>query len=175
MAEDAKKIRLIATGGTFDKKYDAIKGILDFKDTHLPEILNIVRPNAEVTLENRILIDSLEMTEELRSQIVSSCAEAPEDLIIITHGTDTMAVTAELAGRAMAEAPEGPLAGKTIVFTGAMVPYTISGSDALFNLGTAFSAVQILDPGVYVVMNASVFSWDNVRKNKTEGRFESAV
>ncbi len=164
---------MIVTGGTFDKKYDAIKGVLDFKETHLPEILNIVRPNAEVSIENRILIDSLEMTEELRAQIVSSCEKAPEDLIIITHGTDTMASTAELAGKTMADSPRGLLAGKTIVFTGAMVPYTISGSDALFNLGTAFSAVQILEPGVYIVMNATVFTWDNVRKNKKEGRFET--
>jgi len=168
-----RKIRLIITGGTFDKKYDAIKGILDFKDTHLPEIINVVRPNAGVSLENKILIDSLEMTDEHRKEIVDSCKESPEDLIIITHGTDTMAKTAELAGRLMQQNPAGRLKGKTVVFTGAMVPYTISGSDALFNLGTAFSAVQILNPGVYIVMNASVFNWDNVKKNKEQGRFET--
>ena len=170
-----EKIKLIITGGTFDKKYDAIRGVLDFKDTHLPEILNIVNPNPDIALDLRSLIDSLEMTETHRNEIVKSCGEAEEDLIVITHGTDTMTETAALAGRLQAEGPDSPLAGKTIVFTGAMVPYTISGSDALFNLGTAFSAVQLLPPGVYITMNASVFSWDNVRKNKAEGRFETLV
>ena len=161
-------IRLITTGGTFDKKYDAIKGSLDFKETHLPEILEIVRPNIDVVIENRALIDSLEMTDELREQIIESCMTSEEDKIIITHGTDTMSRTAELLAKA---AP----AGKIIVLTGAMVPYTISDSDALFNLGTAFTAVQLLEPGVYIVMNASVFNWDNVRKNKVEGRFEPLI
>jgi L-asparaginase len=164
-SESKKRIRIIATGGTFDKKYDAIRGVLDFKETHLPEILEIVRPDTEVVIENRILIDSLEMSDDIRGQIIESCKSSPEKLIIITHGTDTMCRTAEMIGKA---APEG----KTIVLTGAMVPYTISGSDALFNLGSAFTAVELLPPGVYILMNAAVFDWDNVRKNKTEGRFE---
>ncbi|MBI9106283.1 MAG: asparaginase [Spirochaetales bacterium] len=170
--ENVERIRLIITGGTFDKKYDAIRGVLDFKDTHLPEIIKIVNPNPEIILESRILIDSLEMTDKQRADIISSCEESEEKHIIITHGTDTMTVTAELIGKTLGISPEGKLSGKTIVFTGAMVPYTISGSDALFNLGTAFTAVQLLSPGVYIVMNASIFSWDNVRKNKVEGRFE---
>ena len=165
-----EEIRLISTGGTFDKKYDAIRGVLDFKETHLPEILQIVRPNSEVTIENRILIDSLQMTDEQREQIIDSCRASVEKRIIITHGTDTMARTAEMLGRTAFD--EESLSDKTIVLTGAMVPYTISGSDALFNLGTAFSAVQLLKPGVYIIMNAAVFPWDNVRKNKEEGRFE---
>ena len=160
------RIRLITTGGTFDKKYDAIRGTLDFKETHLPEILEIVRPNAEVVIENRALIDSLEMTDELRKHIIESCIQSEENLIIITHGTDTMTRTAEMLGRNLPP-------NKTIILTGAMVPYTISDSDALFNLGSAFTAVQLLKPGVYIVMNAMVFSWDNVHKNKVEGRFES--
>lgn len=166
------RIRLITTGGTFDKKYDAIKGVLDFKDTHLPEILQIVRPNAEVIIENRAMIDSLEMTDELRMQIIQSCESAAEKFIVITHGTDTMSRTAELIGRKFEAEPAGGLAGKTIVLTGAMVPYTISSSDALFNLGTAFAAVQLIKPGVYISMNASIFNWNNVRKNKPQGRFE---
>ncbi|MDC7225773.1 MAG: asparaginase domain-containing protein [Spirochaetales bacterium] len=166
-----KNIRLITTGGTFDKKYDAIQGKLDFKETHLPEILEIVRPNARVEIENRALIDSLEMTDEIREQIIKSCVDSPEKNIIITHGTDTMSRTAELLGEAAAYADSG-LSEKTIILTGAMVPYTISGSDALFNLGTAFTAVQLLKPGVYIVMNATVFDWNNVRKNKAIGRFE---
>jgi L-asparaginase len=126
-----------------------------------------------ISNEKRILIDSLEMTDEHRERILSSCEQAAEKHIIITHGTDTMTDTAALVGRAMAQSPDGPLRGKTIVFTGAMIPYTISGSDALFNLGTAFSAVQILNPGVYIVMNAAIFNWNDVRKNKEEGRFET--
>ena len=172
-------IRLITTGGTFDKKYDAIRGVLDFKETHLPEILDIVSPNSPVVIENRILIDSLEMTDDTRLQIIESCKDSSEKKIIITHGTDTMSRTAEFLGKAMmkesqhAEASNtNNLSDKTIVLTGAMVPYTISGSDALFNLGSAFSAVELLKPGVYIVMNATVFSWDNVRKNKELGRFE---
>ena len=158
-------IRIIATGGTFDKKYDAIKGVLDFKETHLPEILERVRPNIHVEIENRVLIDSLEMTDDVRLQILDSCKKSPQNRIIVTHGTDTMQQTAKILGEAVTD--------KTIVLTGAMVPYTISGSDALFNLGTAFTSVQLLPPGVYIVMNAAVFSWDNVRKNKAEGRFET--
>ena len=170
VTEGAGKIRLIATGGTFDKKYDAIRGVLDFKETHLPEILQIVRPNAEVVIENKILIDSLEMTDQVRRQIINSCAASTEELIIITHGTDTMCRTAEMIGLAHSSRSTD-INSKTVVLTGAMVPYTISGSDALFNLGAAFAAVQLLSPGVYIVMNATVFSWDNVRKDKVEGRF----
>ncbi len=174
-SEKTEGIRIIATGGTFDKKYDAIKGVLDFQETHLPEILNIVRPNTGIEIENRILIDSLEMTDDVRRSIIYSCEMSGQNRIIITHGTDTMCRTAELLGEAFRysePASCGSLSDKTIVLTGAMVPYTISGSDALFNLGSAFSAVQLLSPGVYIVMNASVFSWDNVRKNKNEGKFE---
>ncbi|MDC7127068.1 MAG: asparaginase domain-containing protein [Spirochaetales bacterium] len=161
-----RNIRLIVTGGTFDKRYDPIKGLLDFKKTHLPEILKIVRPNINVILENKILVDSLEMTDEDRNQILESCKESEEQLIIITHGTDTMSVTAEALGRVFSEKD------KTIVLTGAMVPYTITGSDALFNLGSAFAAVQLLSPGVYISMNADIFPWNNVKKNKAEGRFQ---
>ena len=168
-------IRLITTGGTFDKKYDAIKGVLDFKETHLPEILEIISADSPVVIENRALVDSLEMSDDERRLIVDSCEASAENLIIITHGTDTMQQTAELIGKTIqneADNKESMLSNKTIVLTGAMVPYTISGSDALFNLGTAFSAVQLLKPGVYIAMNAAVFNWNNVIKNRELGRFE---
>lgn len=173
MTDAKNKIRLITSGGTFDKKYDAIKGVLDFKDTHLPQILDIVNPGSDVILENRVLIDSLEMTDEQRMGILDSCEKAEEKMIIITHGTDTMCRTAEVLGKAALQSSS--LSGKTIVLTGAMVPYTISGSDALFNLGTAFTAVQLLNSGVYITMNAKVFNWDNVKKNRSLGRFETAA
>ena len=158
-------IRVIITGGTFDKHYDAIKGVLTFNDTHLPEIIRQARITVPVELELNQLIDSLEMQEENRLKVLASCRKASEEMIVVTHGTDTMAETARVLGEADL--------GKRIVLTGAMVPYSVSGSDALFNLGTAFMAVQLLPPGVYICMNGRVFPWDKVRKNRAAGEFEN--
>lgn len=158
-------IRIIVTGGTFDKRYDEIEGELTFKDTHLPDILRQVRVTLPVVVETNQLIDSLHMTEPDRQRVLAACREAPERLIIITHGTDTMIDTARvLAGAAL---------DKTIVLTGAMIPYSVTGSDALFNLGCSVSAVQLLAPGVYVVMNGRVFPWDDVHKDRARGVFEA--
>ena len=157
-------IRILITGGTFDKHYDEIHGELTFRDTNLPEILKQIRSTVPVELEINQLIDSLQMQEENRQRILGACRRAPESRIIVTHGTDTMAVTARVLGEANL--------GKTIVLTGAMVPYKIAGSDALFNLGTAFAAVQLAGPGVWIAMNGRVFAWDKVRKNRAEGLFE---
>ncbi|HOV63691.1 MAG TPA: asparaginase domain-containing protein [Spirochaetia bacterium] len=160
------EIRIIITGGTFDKQYDEIKGQLTFNDTHLPEIIKQVRCSVPIQLELNQLIDSLDMQEENRLRILDSCQKAPEDYIVITHGTDTMTETARVLGKAKL--------GKHIVLTGAMVPYSVSGSDALFNLGTAIMAVQLVAPGVYICMNGRCFPWDNVRKNRERGIFEPA-
>lgn len=157
-------IRVIVTGGTFDKHYDEIKGELTFRDSHLPEILTRARVKVPVTVEMNQLIDSLQMQDESRLSVLNSCRNAQESRIIITHGTDTMTMTASLLGAARLS--------KTIVLTGAMVPYRILDSDALFNFGTAFTAVQLLPEGVYIVMNGRVFPWDKVRKNKALGVFE---
>jgi len=157
-------IRVIVTGGTFDKHYDEIRGELTFRDSHLPEILKRARVRIPVNVEQNQLIDSLQMQDENRKAVLASCIGAPERMIVITHGTDTMTITASLLG-------EAGLA-KTIVLTGAMVPYQVQDSDALFNFGTAFSAVQLLDHGVYIVMNGKVFPWDRVRKNRAIGVFE---
>lgn len=159
-----ESIRVIVTGGTFDKHYDEIKGELTFRESHLPEILTRARVKVPVTVEMNQLIDSLQMQDENRASVLLSCRNAQEKRIIITHGTDTMTTTASLLG--------GEGLDKTIVLTGAMVPYQVLDSDALFNFGTAFSAVQLLPRGVYIVMNGRVFSWDNVRKNKVLGLFE---
>ncbi len=161
---DSKPIRVIVTGGTFDKAYDEIKGELTFKASHLPEILRLARVGVPVAIEQNQLIDSLQMQDANRRSVLDSCERADEDRIVITHGTDTMAETARLIGPARLE--------KTIVLTGAMVPYQIQGSDALFNFGTAFSAVQLLAYGVYLVMNGRVFPWDHVRKDRSRGVFE---
>jgi L-asparaginase len=159
----SKPIRVIVTGGTFDKAYDAIKGELTFKESHLPEILELARVTVPVAIEQNQLIDSLQMQDENRLSVLAACERAAEERIVITHGTDTMAETARLLG------PAGLC--KTIILTGAMVPYQVQGSDALFNFGTAFSAVQLLPEGVYIAMNGRVFEWDRVRKDRSRGVF----
>ncbi len=158
------KIRIIITGGTFDKHYDEIRGNLTFKDTHLPEILKVVRCTVPIELELNQLIDSLEMQSANRLSILESCRRAAEEHIVITHGTDTMTETAEVLGTAGL--------GKTIVMTGAMLPYIFNNSDAVFNLGCALMAVQLVPVGVYIAMNGRLFSWDQVQKNRELGVFE---
>lgn len=157
-------MRIIVTGGTFDKQYDAIKGELTFKQTHLPAILEQARVKVPVEIEINQLIDSLHMTDEHRQSVLAACRAATEKAIVVVHGTDTMAETAQVVGREKL--------GKTVVFTGAMIPYSVQGSDALFNLGFALALAQALPHGAYVAMNARVFPWDDVRKDKADGVFE---
>ncbi|MBI2972084.1 MAG: asparaginase [Candidatus Aenigmarchaeota archaeon] len=158
-------IRIFVTGGTFDKEYNDLDGQLFFKDTHLPEILELGRSRVDVDIRTLMMVDSLHMTEEDRETIVRNCLATKENKIVITHGTDTMVETA----RALA----GKVKNKTIVMTGAMVPYVFRSSDGLFNLGSALAFVQTLPPGVYIAMNGQFLPWDKVRKNKKTGRFES--
>jgi L-asparaginase len=157
-------IRIFVTGGTFDKEYNELTGELFFKETHLPEMLLRSRSTLDVTVRTLMMIDSLHMTNEDRELIAQQCRSAAESNIIITHGTDTMSVTA----RVLAE----KVPGKTIVLTGAMIPYKFGSSDGFFNLGSALAFVQNLPHGVYVAMNGRCFPWDNVRKNKQTGQFE---
>lgn len=157
-------IRILVTGGTFDKEYNECTGQLFFKDSHVKEMLRLGRSRVEVTIQTIMMIDSLEMTEAGRALIVQHCLQCEEDRIVITHGTDTMTETAA----SLASAIEG----KTIVLTGAMVPYAFGSSDGLFNLGSALSFVQILPAGVYLAMNGKCFAWDRVRKNRERGEFE---
>jgi L-asparaginase len=161
-------IRIFVTGGTFDKEYNELTGTLFFQDTHLPEMLRLGRCRVEVTIRTLMMIDSLEMTDADRALIVDQCRQAPEPRIVVTHGTDTMVDTA----RALAGAFSGA-SGKTIVLTGAMVPYAFGSSDGLFNLGSALSFVQTLAPGVYIAMNGRCFEWNRVRKSRETGVFES--
>jgi L-asparaginase len=157
-------IRIFVTGGTFDKEYNELTGQLFFKDTHMSEILKLGRSRLDVTIRTLMMVDSLEMTDEDREMIAQQCTRAEENRIIITHGTDTMAETAKvLAGKSLQ---------KTIVLTGAMIPYKFGSSDGLFNLGSALAFVQALPHGVYVAMNGRFFHWDNVRKNRKTGEFE---
>jgi len=159
------QIRIIATGGTFDKEYNELNGELFFKDTHIGDMLKLGRSHLEVVIERLMMIDSLQMTEADRELILSRCREVPEERIVITHGTDTMSETAAALGAG--------LSGKTVVLTGAMVPYTFGSSDGIFNLGTALAFAQTLAPGVYVAMNGRYFPWNSVRKNRSKGVFES--
>ncbi len=158
-------IRVFVTGGTFDKEYDELRGTLFFQDTHVPEMLRRGRCHLDVAVRSLMMIDSLDMTAEDRATIVDHCRRCAETQIVVTHGTDTMVQTAG----ALAEAA----LGKTIVLTGAMVPYAFGSSDGLFNLGSALSFVQLLAPGVYVAMNGRWFPWNAVRKNRETGVFES--
>jgi len=159
-------LRIIATGGTFDKHYDPITGQLIFVDSVLPEALARARITDAASVEPLMAIDSLDMNDTHRAQILSACERSAEHKIVIIHGTDTMRETAQVLGHAGLQ--------KTIVLTGAMVPYRVASSDALFNLGFAVAAAQLNAPGVFVAMNGRVFSWDKVRKNKTDGIFENA-
>lgn len=165
-----KPIRVLITGGTFDKDYDELSGTLTFRDTHLPEILRYSRITVPMHLELIELIDSLEMQDRHREGILNACRRAEETRIIVTHGTDTMTETARRLGQAAAEDPE--LAAKTIVLTGAMLPYTVLHSDAVFNLAFAVAAVQLLSPGVCLCMNGQVFPWNKAQKNTKLGLFE---
>ncbi|MCB1182413.1 asparaginase [bacterium] len=162
-------IRLFVTGGTFDKEYDERNGTLYFKDTHLRDILKLGRSQLDVEVRTLMLIDSLDMDDEDREVILSQCRKCDNRRIVITHGTDTMEQTARLLGEHLGD-PE--LQGKTIVLTGAMIPYAFGSSDGLFNLGSSLAFAQSLSPGVYVAMNGRCFTWDNVRKNRDAGVFE---
>ncbi len=158
------KILFLATGGTFDKEYNEVTGALYFKDTHVREMLRLARCSLDLDVRALMMIDSTEMTEADREVILRSCTGAKRDRILISHGTDTMAETARYLGERVKD--------KTIVLTGAVVPYTFGSSDGLFNLGSALAFAQTLPPGVYVAMNGRCFHWDNVRKNRSTARFE---
>jgi len=161
-----KKIRVLVTGGTFDKEYDELTGRLFFQETHVPEMLRRGRCRLDVTIETVMMIDSLDLDQAGRARIVERVRESEETAIVVTHGTDTMVET----GRVLAGAS---LARKTIVLTGAMVPYAFGSSDGVFNLGSALSFVQVLPAGVYVAMNGQHFPWNAVRKNTATGCFEA--
>ena len=156
-------IKILITGGTFDKEYNEINGALYFKETHLPEMLKLGRDRVDCDIETLMMIDSLKMTDKDRQLILESCKKAKEDRLLITHGTDTMVDTAKVLSQ---------IKNKTIVITGAMIPYKFGSSDGLFNLGAALAFTQVLPYGVYIAMNGRYFNWDKVRKNKKLGEFE---
>lgn len=157
-------IRILVTGGTFDKQYDEISARLHFTESQVPDMLRLGRSRVEVAIRTVMLVDSLDMSEADRGLIAEHCVQAPETQIVVTHGTDTMVETARvIAGR---------VTGKTVVLTGAMIPYAFGSSDGMFNLGSALSFAQALPSGVYLAMNGRCFHWDRVRKNRQTGVFE---
>ena len=158
-------IQVFITGGTFDKEYNELNGNLYFKETHLHEMLQLGRSKLDLSITTLMMKDSLEFTEEDRKQIAEACLKTSEDKIFITHGTDTMTITASYLAKYCTN--------KTIVLTGAMVPYKFGSSDGLFNLGSALAFVQILPKGVYIAMNGKIFEADKVQKNKERGEFEA--
>jgi L-asparaginase len=158
-------VRFLVTGGTFDKEYNELTGELFFKHTHLPEMLALGRARVPVEVTVLMMIDSLQMTADHRAQVAQACLEAPEERIVVTHGTDTMVETAKVLAERVP--------GKTIVLTGAMVPWKFGSSDGLFNLGSALAFAQVLPHGVYVSMNGRSFPWNDVRKNRAKGEFEN--
>lgn len=160
-------IHILVTGGTFDKEYNYISGELTFIDTHIPEMLKRARSGLDVRVEKLMMVDSLDMTPEQRKLIADKCRQSTADRIVITHGTDTMVETAVCLADQLA-----PLT-KTIILTGAMIPYSLgTSSDGFFNVGSALSFVQVVAPGVYVAMNGRLFDWNNVQKNYNTGFFE---
>ena len=158
-------IQIFITGGTFDKEYNELNGSLYFKETHLQEMLDKGRSRLELKTETLFMKDSLEFTENDRAKIQHACANAASDRILITHGTDTMTQTADYLAKHIQH--------KTIVLTGAMIPYKFWSSDGMFNLGSALAFVQLLPPGIYISMNGKIFPAGQVRKNLVRGEFES--
>jgi len=161
------EILILVTGGTFDKEYNELTGELFFKDTHVREMLNLGRNLVPTVIQTLMMKDSLHMTDEDRQLIAEHCKKVKQDHIIITHGTDTMVETAVYLSKQISE--------KTIVLTGAMIPYKFGSSDGLFNLGSAMAFVHTLKEGIYIAMNGRYFHPANVRKNKEDGVFEELV
>lgn len=158
-----ERIHLIATGGTIDKLYDPPTGTLYVGPPVIAEIL----ASAGISLDVSEVLrkDSLEITDAERAALAAFVAASPASRLLITHGTDTMGASAALI--------EAAVPGKTVVLTGAMVPYSIAGSDAAFNIGVAFAAVQALPPGVYIAMHGKVLPHARYVKDRALGRFRA--
>ena len=155
---------ILVTGGTFDKEYNEITGKLFFNDSNIKEMLKLGRCKLSVSIKKIMLKDSLEMSDDDRQIILNACLKNKETKLVITHGTDTMTTTAKLLAEKIKD--------KTIVFTGAMIPYKFGASDGLFNLGSALTAAQILPYGIYIAINGNIFNWNQVKKNRKKGIFE---
>ena len=161
-------IDVFVTGGTFDKNYNLINGELYFENSSVSSMFERGRSQLRLNIRTLMMVDSLDMTTSHRDIIIDACKKSKTSRILITHGTDRMVATAEILAKAKIE-------GKTIVLTGAMIPYKFGSSDGFFNLGSAVAFAQVLSAGVYVVMNGRYYQWDNVRKNTNNGFFEEVI
>jgi len=162
MPSSDRPILLLTTGGTIDKIYFDALSDYQVGDSVVTRLLEIARVQRPFRVEGVLRKDSLDLTDADRMQIRARIVAAPEALIVVTHGTDTMTDTAKaLAG----------LAAKTIVLVGALAPARFGDSDASFNLGMAVAAVQLAAPGVYIAMNGTVFAADRVVKDRARGAF----
>ncbi|MEZ5657922.1 MAG: asparaginase domain-containing protein [Burkholderiaceae bacterium] len=157
-------VRILATGGTFDKRYDPIAGSLTFTETAIDQLL--APPQAAYPVEQLMQIDSLEMTDEHRRQLGNACRHADERRLVVVHGTDTMVESAATIAAMVTD--------KTVVLTGAMVPHSVIGSDAAFNLGFALAAARCLPSGVWIAMHGELHDWRQVHKNRAIGRFQAS-
>lgn len=182
--DSSPRLRILACGGTFDKRYNPISGALEFNTSQLPGIVAQSRVTLPIVVETVMLIDSLDMKAADRERVLAACRRAPETALVVVHGTDTMPETGQALGPHFGARPverDGAApstdathdASKTIVLTGAMVPYAIACSDALFNLGFACACAQTLPAGVWIAMNGRIFAWNRVRKNREDGVFEA--
>jgi L-asparaginase len=160
-------IKIIVTGGTFDKEYNKRTGELFFNKTHIPEMLKLGRSRLELKIVTLMMCDSLKLTDSDVNIILKECRDSKEDKILVTHGTDKMVNTAKILGQ--------HIKNKTIVLTGAIIPYAFGSSDGMFNLGSALAFVQTLPYGVYISMNGRIFNWNNARKNKENDNFEEII
>ena len=156
-------VHIFTTGGTIDKVYFDAKSDYKIGSAQIVDILQESNVNFDYTITPLLSKDSLDITEEDRALIVSAISASASSRILITHGTDTMVDTAKGLRH---------LTEKTIVLVGSLSPARFKNSDAVFNIGFAVGAVQLLDPGVYIAMNGCIFDSAKVRKNRAENRFE---
>ena len=158
-------IKVFTCGGTFEKVYNPISGELGFKDSCVPNIIKRSRITAKVYFEELFFKDSLDMDNDDRLMIAHRIKIEPIKNIVVIHGTDTMVQTAQTI-------KEHTSQDKVVVITGAMLPFSIKESDAMFNFGGAFIATQTLKPGIWISMNGNIFRSDDVEKNIRKGIFE---
>ena len=158
------KLKILCTGGTFDKVYYDALSDYQIGDPQVEWILNQANTTLDYQIESILKKDSLDITDSDRQQILEKVQAEPSTHIVITHGTDTMVETAQVLNE---------ITDKTIVLVGAMQPARFKDSDAIFNTGFAVAAATLLSPGIYIAMNGQIFSADEVRKNRDAGRFEA--
>ena len=166
----SQSLQLFIAGGTIDKRYNPLNGELVFSESAITEMLQQGRSTVAIDVSTLMMKDSLEMSDDDRRTISEQCLACQHERIVVTHGTDTMVETAAVVAADLNASGQH----KTVVLVGAMVPFQFKESDALFNLGAAITAVQLLPSGVYLTMNGQVFDYDHVVKDRSRGLFQSA-